>query len=126
MADSSIDDNQTIQILLTQYSCFRAEIDARISRSYQLTGIALAAGVWLLDQPHGIKRDFEWAVLIVGLVWPGLVLIRDISGALQLLEKTELAINKCAGSSLLDWKIDLRGLGHGFWYWIFRHVRRWR
>jgi hypothetical protein len=108
-AESSIEDDEKIKILLTEYSVLRAETNSRIGYEYQIGGASAVAIAWLLQQlsTGNYGWTFWWLGLLIiigGFFWFSLANYAHVSRCALRLSEIERDINRRAGEHLMVWQ----------------------
>ena len=94
--------NDRVQVLLAEYSAYRAEILMRTNNGFQLVTVSAAAAAWLLQQQwNELGFWIGVALLVVVLVVSGNTIWRDVAKSSKRVVEIEHEINSRAGEYLL-------------------------
>jgi hypothetical protein len=110
-----IGQKERIQILLAEYESLRSEMNARVSSSYTVAGIATALIVFLIQQPLGSEFCIGLFVAVVGAAYCGRMLSYDARNASRRVREIEIDINKRVDEKLLVWETERGGLTASYW-----------
>jgi hypothetical protein len=119
VTEAEIGQKEKITILLAEYSSLRAEINARVSSSYYVMGIAAALIVFVLQQPIGCNFYIGLLMVVFGGVVSGRLLWYDARNAARRAKEIESDVNTRAGETLLLWETKRSGLTPDYWRAIF-------
>jgi hypothetical protein len=120
MAETGIGEREKIQILLSEYSSLRSEINSGISSSYQVVSIGTFLMAWLLQQQEiGPRFWIGVCIIVVGASYCGRLLAYDVVNAATRVQELESEINRRAGEKLLLWENERGGLNLSYWRGLF-------
>lgn len=115
MADK-IGEKERIQILLSEYTSLRSEINTRMSSVYTVASITAAVVIWLLQREDADRALYlGLAASIAGLFICAWTLARDLVRAALRVKQIERDINRRAGEKLLVWESEWGGQTSSLW-----------
>jgi hypothetical protein len=120
---NDIEQKDRIQILLTEYTSLRSELNARYSSGFVAIGWVTIAAVWLLGQLTQPKLGCAFwiglVILLVGALWSLRAIVFDVFNAARRVQEIEREVNDRAGERLLMWETERGGLTAHYWRRFF-------
>lgn len=113
--EPALSQKDKIQILLSEYSALRSEINSRTGYGFQLIAIASVAAAWLLQHPIDQRFLIGICLLIIVISLAVFIDFRDLSFAVLRVRKIEMEINERVGERLLVWDSIWGGWQGKFW-----------
>jgi hypothetical protein len=119
MEQETLGAKEKIQILLTEYTSLRTELNARISSMYVGAGWSTVAIIWLLQQSNSYSLWIGSLVWGIGAAYCARILSFDLANAARRVREIELEVNRRAGERLLIWESERGGLNRSYWLRLF-------
>jgi hypothetical protein len=117
MTKNGIGEKERLQVLLTEYTSLRSEINVRMSSVYQVAWITAAVTIYLLQQEEdgGIPLILGFVAGLIGLLICAWTLARDLVRAALRVKQIEFEVNRRAGEQLLVWETEWGGQTSRLW-----------
>lgn len=104
MRDTSFPAEETVKILLAEYTGLRSEIIAKTGHGLQVAGFVVTASSFLVSQTQNWLTVYIVTLIVLLVAGAGMLIFNDVARASKRIRQIEVDVNNRAGEELLVWE----------------------